>query len=308
LFRVLGFSAVVLIHTADLGETDAFGTGSFIVAMCRFAVPFFFIATGYFLPRGFVATTTGMAKRLLPPFLAWALFYCWLFNGFSRLGTPIGLVRFLYTGMPGYHLWFLPAMAMAVLIFSAARTRLGWPALFILAALFYLVGMAFGPWHAMLDLPGFGGRNGPFFALMFVTLGAWWKARGTTPVPPILAAALVVTAIGALLAENWILFRMGSVATIAGPDFGVTTILYGAAVFLFALNCRVGGLGQWLARAGPATLGMYLIHILMLMLAQRTIAPDSLGSRLTLAAITVLASALVTFAMMKVPILRRTVS
>jgi surface polysaccharide O-acyltransferase-like enzyme len=308
LFRFIGFVAVVLIHTVDLGVNDAISVGRLIVAASRFAVPFFFIAAGYFLPRGFAAATTGMARRLFPVFLIWGLFYCWLFNDFALLRSPLGVLRFFYTGLPAYHLWFLPSMGMAVVIFAAARTRLGWSALFALALLFYLVGMALGPWHTMLGLPSLGGRNGPFFALFFVTLGAWWKVRVPPAVRPLPMAALVVAAFGALLVENWLLLAMDITKHIAGPDFGLMTIPYGAAVFLFAFNCHVGPLCRWVAKAGPATLGMYLVHILMIMFAQRIFAPVSLGSRLGIAGLTVLSSAAVTLLVIRIPVIRRIVS
>lgn len=308
LFRVFSFIAVVLIHTVDLGVDDVISIGRFIVAASRFAVPFFFIAAGYFLSRDFFAAMSGIARRLAPVFLIWALFYCWLFDDFAWLRSPQGALRFFYTGLPAYHLWFLPALGTAVVIFAAARTRLGWLALFGLAGLFYLVGLALGPWHTVLGLPSFGGRNGPFFALMFVTLGAWWKTGGPMVSRPWQRAALIIAAFGAVLGENWLLLSLGITKHIAGPDFGLMTILYGAAAFFFAISCRVGRLGQWVAKAGPATLGMYLIHILMIMFAQKIVTPDSLGARLTIAALTVIASAIVTLLLMRVPILRRIVS
>jgi surface polysaccharide O-acyltransferase-like enzyme len=309
LFRVVAFVAVVLIHTSTLGDENPRSAGHIIEGLCRFAVPYFFMVSGYFLgDRGFFSTVDRTMRRLFPIFLIWAMFYCWFFTGALMPFTPHAIVQFLYTGMPGYHLWFLPALGSAILIFAAARVKLGWLGLFVLAAAFYLVGLIFGPWHQLLGLPGFRGRDGPFFALTFVTIGAWWRSRAPAPLTMTQATTLVLLTGGAQLGENWILLQAGLNGLLSGPDMTLMTIPFGISVFALALNWKAGTMGRLLARAGRVTLGMYLIHVFILTLIVMARPPMSLGDCLAIAAITVAASAAVAILLMSIPGVRRLVS
>ena len=96
---------MAFIHAPHVGEA-----GALIDAAARFAVPFFFLTAGYFLPSAFPSLLTAAARilgRLLVPWLVWSVVY-WLI--YDQLGAPTLGTR------AAPHLWFLPALALCMLI------------------------------------------------------------------------------------------------------------------------------------------------------------------------------------------------
>ena len=94
------------------------------------------------------------------------LFYTLLFKGsLSQLLTPDGAAHFFYSGGAAYHLWFLPALGVALTIYLLTKGRVALGAQLGLAAALYLFGYLFGSAHSIFHLPAapFGVRNGPFF-------------------------------------------------------------------------------------------------------------------------------------------------
>lgn len=204
--RVVAIMAVMTIHLSPFSNpfdpTLWDGTpypllGAIINQLCRFAVPLFFLCAGYFLQP---ALATGRpltvalryCRPLLGLWLAWSLLYLLIpFNPLAavsegylpamagqwqmQLGDPLN--AWWVGGM--IHLWFLPALMLAVLLLALCQqARLPRLAL-LLGVLLYglaLLGGSYGP-------PLLGGewalltRNGPFFSLLFVALGTELRLR-----------------------------------------------------------------------------------------------------------------------------------
>lgn len=308
LFRLIAFWGVVLIHTANFSDENRRSLGQYIVSICHFAVPYFFIVSGYFQKnQGFLGTAHSLFRRLVPTFIAWGIFYFWFFNGtlIYLLNIKIFL-RFLYTGLPAYHLWFIPALISATLIFSVARSYLDWRGLFSLAVMFYIVGLLLGPYHEIVGLSAspFGTRNGPWFSLLYVTLGKWWQTSARPELTLAEAIMLVLVTAAAQIAEDVALFNVGLTQAISGPDMTIMTVPFGAAVFALARAAKLNAIGAWLARGGSAAFGMYLIHAVFVLLAQNYVPPFTLTARLADAAIAFLASAAVALLMVRIPLVK----
>lgn len=296
LMRLIAFAAVVLIHAVANGAFDHPVVADVIALSARFAVPFFFIAFGYlFARRASFGTAWRLLLRLAPPFLFWALVYIVYYRHDLRdLLAPATIVRLLITGLDGYHLWFLPALGVAGVIFALVRGRFGWRAVLGLALLLYALALAFGPLRLMLGLPRppFNTRNGPFFGLLFVTAGAWLRHRSWHPT---LRLALALWGGAALLqlAEVALLVRLGTIEYPRFTDNVVMTIPFGIASFLVAIaiprDFRLPPLFAHLARL---SLGLYVIHALFLDLAERVLGHATLLGSLRNAALAILASAL----------------
>jgi surface polysaccharide O-acyltransferase-like enzyme len=309
LMRLVAFVAVVLIHAVSNGADDAPVAANVIAILSRFAVPFFFVAFGYFMPlRAPGRTARHLVVRLTPPFLVWALLYILYFQGsLAELRSPAMIVRLLLTGLDGQHLWFLPALGVAGVLFALVRGRFGWGAILALALVCYALALAFGPLRLLLDLPKppFNTRNGPFFGLLFVTAGAWLRGRE----PRLsLAVALALFALFALLQLAEV-GALGAIGTLPFPRFTDNTLMtipYGIAAFLVALAIPASfRLSPLFARLAQLSLGLYVVHLIFLDLAARRLGEATLAACLGDAMLAVLASAACVLVLDHIPPLRR---
>ena len=166
---------VVFIHSAPLfpispalNQVIGHGVG-------RLAVPFFFIATGYFSATALVEDRWRWARRIAAMYLLWTLVYAplWLIKSPDAV-TALGHIVFGFR-----HLWYLPALLLGGLTLSYAA-RLGTRRLLGLAVLVYLAGAALqyglnARWDwvhlAAPDLAAQIPRNFLTFAFPFLTLG-----------------------------------------------------------------------------------------------------------------------------------------
>ncbi len=288
--RVLAILAVMTIHLSPFSNpfdptlwdgTPYLWLGAIINQLCRFAVPLFFLCAGYFLQPALaagkpMAVALRYCRPLLGLWLTWSLLYLLVpFNPVAamtegylpamagqwqmQLGDPLN--AWWVGGM--IHLWFLPALMLAVLLLAFCwRIRL--PRLALVAgALLYglaLIGGSYGK-------PLLGGewalltRNGPFFSLLFVALGAYLKARNWRP-----DTALSVRLLGAGLAlyalEAWGLLRFAEVP-LNRHDFLLGSIPWALGLFGLLLANPDWGAGSWLARQAPKVLGLYCVHMML---------------------------------------------
>lgn len=309
LIRLVAFVAVVLIHAVANGAFDHPLTADVIAVSARFAVPFFFLTFGYLLsPRRPERTALRLFVRLAPPFLFWAIIYIVYFqHSLVTLESPAMVGRLLITGLDGQHLWFLPALGAAGVLFAVIQSRYGWRAILLLAVVFYGLALAFGPFRLLLDLPKipFNTRNGPFFGLLFVTAGAWFRTRDIRITLPI-ALALFALAGMLQLAEVAALVASGTIESPRYTDNTVTTIGFGISAFIVALSIpapfRLPGL---LARLAELSLGLYVVHLLFLDLWGHVFGVTTLAACLANAALAVVSSAVCVLIFDRIAVMRR---
>jgi surface polysaccharide O-acyltransferase-like enzyme len=307
--RLVSFVAVVLIHAVSKTVTDHPQVADAIAILSRFAVPYFFIAFGFLLsPRSSTQTGVRLLGRLMPPFIFWALAYVLYFRGtLAGLASPAMIARLLLTGLDGQHLWFLPALGVAGLLFVMLRHALGWRAVLVVAIVFYAFALAFGPYRLLFDLPRppFNTRNGPFFGFMFILAGAWLRTHAVRLHWSV--ALLLVAVTGAL---QWLevqaLVASGLLETGRYVDDTLMTIGFGVAVFLLALSIPpTVRLPKLLASLAELSLGLYVVHLFFLDLCGRAFGMTSLAQCLVNAVLAVLASVLCVLILDRVPLTRR---
>ena len=197
--RLAGAFLVAAIHISPLAPWTP--TGDFLLTrvLARTAVPFFLMITGYFL---------------LPPFLSggWADWNrLWryqgrllaLYVGAAALYLPVNLYAGQLRGLDGlgafrllafdgtfYHLWYLPAAMLGVLLTAGLGRRLALNQVLAVSAALYLIGLGGDSyWKAAAGIPAVRAvyerlflvssytRNGLFYAPLFLTLGAWLRNR-----------------------------------------------------------------------------------------------------------------------------------
>jgi surface polysaccharide O-acyltransferase-like enzyme len=298
---VLAF-AVVVLHTIFESRAAAPSvlTPSWPVYLemaCRAAVPFFFIAGGYFLvPGGQIPGNQGDREtllrpllRLLPLYVAWKIFYYLFLIVVPAHPLHLGLRQFLWN-FPVYHLWFLPALAFALALVPLALKYLGLRKTFILCAALALVSLMEGAWRDLFHLTGGISRARFLVAPMFVLTGvmlARYPLRLSTPT----AVLLVLVSYLALAGEETLLARLSHGAPLASHEFMLATFPYGVAVFL--LWRPMSGL-RALGDLGRFSLNIYTSHLMFVWLFGALAGHPDLPGALGLVAIPAFAAATLT--------------
>lgn len=261
-FRVAAAFLVVAIHCSPLLTYSETADFIFTRVLARAAVPFFFMVTGYFV-IGKAEKTRKFLKKTGVIYLASILLYLPLnlyAGNFAGLTPGAALTQLLFEGT-FYHLWYLPAALLGVLVASLlARSRAG---LGIAGALYLLGLLGDSYWGLVSGVPvvsdvynvifsvaGYT-RNGLFFAPLFLLLGA--AMRGDKLPGRGVSAAGLAAAFALMLAEAFLLRRLGWQRHDSMYVF-LPAVMY----FLFARLLIPRGRGAgWLA---PFSLLVYILH------------------------------------------------
>ena len=170
-FRSIAMMAVVVIHAppfwaerATLGEWPAI----IVNQAARFAVPFFFIISGFFLARSVVTSArpavmvaTKQARRIAVVLLFWSLAYLFFIPDFLFLFSTQSIPQSIYWNFLGLlqhpvqllhqstriHLWFMVALLECLLLTIVWRRWAPKIDVAVWVFLFYLIGMATGPYE-----------------------------------------------------------------------------------------------------------------------------------------------------------------
>ena len=253
--------AVICIHVGAPTESPLWANYAF-QQLSRFAVPFFFIASGYFLTdrlRSVPKTVSYILWRVLPATIFWVLVYFWapIRDG---VADPLSLL----TEGGGLHLWYFPSLIVALLLASVLFQLGGARTLSVCAASLFLIAILFGRYMDILGLTrlDWNVRNGLFFGLPFVTIGvllALWNWR------PSVGLAFAIFLLGAaaqvlevMFVANWYQVRF------INPDFVFSTLLFGTGAFLFFRSLRAGPILGQLSSPGRVALGAYAVHVQVL--------------------------------------------
>jgi surface polysaccharide O-acyltransferase-like enzyme len=286
LFRLFAIFGVIVVHTDVVAHDFFSGSVNHLVEQIfsrsgRLSVPFFFVVSGYFFGSKTragaepLALFARYARRLLRIWVLWSLIYLliplrvpqWTRHGywpsvvaqFEKMARHPLLI--IWVGGKG-HLWFLPALVMALAIAALCehwRAR-GW--FYVAAVLLYLLGLDVGLYgntpfgfHAHFD-----SRNGPFMSTLLVACG-YWLSGNRRLIAPSAALALAIVGWAGFQAELYWLPKLSGVWPPIS-DYGLFTPVFGVGTLLFALaRPRLGG-SFWPRIGARYVLGVYVCHLL----------------------------------------------
>jgi len=265
--RILGFAGVVLLHVNSFEAFAPFNkTGFLIDEASRFAVPAFFMISGYFskeLQRDtFWPFARKLAVRTLTPFLFFLALYFALniagLFGRQRVWEWDDILRSLISGGPAPHLWFLPALLIGSILFAAGRLFLSRWQLWVVVIGLYCIGVFLGTYAHLLghEYPLLVSRNGLFFAPIFLAIGAAFRQHEISDVN---AALLAILGFAIHTLEG--LFVAGGYPLGHDMSFGTVLLSIGVAAPFFS-RVKYGELP--LSSWGADVLGAYLIHLIIL--------------------------------------------
>lgn len=285
--RLAAAILVIAIHTSPLADFNE--TGDFILTrvLARIAVPFFFITSGYFLLSRYHDS-----DRKLRHFLKKT---GWIYGASILLYLPLNfrngyfsqsqllpeLLKDLIFDGTMYHLWYLPASMLGMLIAWKLVEKLDFSKGLVMALLLYLVGLFGDSYYVVVEklplLKAFydrlfelfdNTRNGLFFAPVFLILGGF-IADERRKLSSVEAGVGFLISLGLLLAEALILHRHGF-----QRHDSMYVFLLPAMYFLFHLILLWKGRRIPLLR--PASLVVYLIHPLVIAAVWRFSSQNSL--------------------------------
>ncbi len=201
--RVIAIFAVIVIHTAPYYYWTEKGNLEislyyFLNGTARFAIPYFFIISGYFFigsvkRRGVGPALSGFLSRIMLLYVVWGAVFAFLprVKDLKKFGywdavwrKSIGAFQeapldFIFSS-PGTHLWFLAALALSAALAAAfiAHKRLG--GLLVFTGLLYAVGLLGGLYRdSPIGLSLFmDAKLGPFGGPFIFALGVWCGQRG----------------------------------------------------------------------------------------------------------------------------------
>lgn len=256
---------VIILHCSPMLLPGRGGTpvpplwSVLLVDLCRCAVPFFFIASGYFLnlerPTPEVAMRAG--TRIMGVYLFWTLAYV-VIEFVARGNRPALTPELLLGGGAAFHLWFLPALAGGQVLVSFLMRRWGMGTTVAAVLALYAAGPMLYAYQGLFGFE-YHWRLVPFVrhlaAPAFVLLGIALRRAPDLRAP--IALALAALALVLVAAEETVLnLALGEPRV--SRDFLWSTLVYGTCAFLLVKSCR--GLER-LAPLGQITLGIYAVHL-----------------------------------------------
>lgn len=195
---------VVVLHTHPLQTVNAAADFATADVIARVAVPFFFVASGFLLEKQMSARQTEnkaillrYAKKVLTLYCIWTVIYLPIIISSKIIDSEESLAKstfsavrdFIFAGSYG-QLWYLPAVAVGVLLVFLLRKYLGerWSAVILI--ILFLAGLTtqsyFGLTLAKWNPDGIlwkgmkavkkvmvTCRNGVFFGGIFIYMGTW---------------------------------------------------------------------------------------------------------------------------------------
>lgn len=264
--------AVVVIHTFPSNGQ----LGYFILDnLARFAVPFFFAASGYLFGLKVMNTPESAAYfkryvvKLLKIYVSWLLFYMiydvikLLLSGgniaeYAKNLTPLNLIYY-GEGTSGYQLWFVISLVWSTIILYVFYRLKKVPLLLAVSFCLNLLGL-FGQSYSIFDpLPVSTTRAALYISLFYTTLGFWFarnKSILSWPKSTYFFLFFIFTVLqfaeGYIL-EKWLDARHG--------EYFLSTIFLTFFLFAFTMRNPQLGKGRLLTKIGANSLGIYAIHV-----------------------------------------------
>ncbi len=281
-FFVIGIHSFPLYF---LGDPQLATIGLVFNQLCRFAVPSFFVVSGYLFATTFDFDRPGQkllktTRRLLGLYAFWCVFYLipydialipqggikapWDFAAWHFYMWTLSWKDFLFGGAKA-QLWFLPALWCATVI-SAPFVFLRQPRrLLAVGLVLFVIALLAGPYKTTpvgFDL-AFLTRNGPFFSTLFFASGVFLALhKGNAQRRLRWAYGLTLAGLAWHLAELfWLKLHYDSLYIY---DFNSGTFAFGVGAAMLGIYGARPLQNRWLVRNGQYSLGIFLLHMFVM--------------------------------------------
>ena len=288
--RLVAIVAVISIHTAPFAYIESGGELYFYLSvainqLARFAVPFFFVISGYFWGRKMrdcpdqANTTQQLLKRVLIILVGWSLIFLLPYN----ISTMIeyGLLESINKSYQNLiyllqnpivlllqgtteHLWFLVSLVFSVVICYFFVQQKAFKVLIFMSVTLYVIGVllkayALTPIGMVVD---FNTRNGPFFSTVFFVSGYFLSS--STPSSNWFYYGGAMFIFGCALHFCEIFYLNKYFGTFIAQDYVFGTFFMGIGMAVISLSNHVILRVRSFGSIGRMTLGIYAIHVIFI--------------------------------------------
>ncbi|UJF18053.1 acyltransferase family protein [Vibrio sp. SS-MA-C1-2] len=288
--RLIAMLAIIAIHSQLFMKAPLINDqpiiGELINQGARFAVPLFFLISGYLIAPKLLNSPFSTFKQYSIP-----LFKIWIVWSLISLATPFNMGKVMEHGYiaerTGYfnylmmkplnsvmegglvHLWFLPALIIAVGIIAVLVHFKQLKLLLPLSILLYLYGVLAGSYQPLTELSSpFFTRNGPFFSTLMVTLGFIIRKHN---IKISFSKGLVIMLVGMGLHFYEALSLVQDNIAFVIHDFLFGTLLWGLGLFIMLLAKPNWGNRTWVYQLSANILGVYVIHLIIIILMKNVV-------------------------------------
>lgn len=295
--------------------------------LCGFAIPMFFVTSGYFLVlknHDVTSTVHRISKVLLVIFL-WNLLF-WLIyqindllivQTINFLELPKSIIKGFIQKGRFWHFWYLAALMLVYAVLPLiccfiAKNRK--QRLLTLWIVFLVIGVVLQflsefvfhqsiqrlivqplrlwTWIQYFLLGG----------VLRVFQDKWYGKR---------TESLIGMVMLTVFAQLWQMLMGSQIHVLYGEAFydSITTVLWVSALFIFAMNLNITArLTRFIEVVAPCTMGIYIIHPLLIRYMKKVLFPDSFVKSIALFIILTGVSFGITYVMKRIPGLKKLVS
>ncbi|PLT33200.1 acyltransferase [Bacillus sp. V5-8f] len=276
--KFFAISAVLIIHIFPRDNQ----MGLFVLDnLSRFAVPFFFIASGYFFGNKILQTSDAhlyfkkYIVKIIKLYISWLIFYM-IYDFFTDFGkgadfqktvqnylSRVSLIDLIYYGggTSGYQLWFLTALIWSLTIVFICLKLKKIKLLLSVSFILHLIGLFGQSYSVFFDFPE-STRDPLFFGLFYTTMGCFFVVERSFIKARTLSTRTCLSLIGVFsvmqVTEGYILEKMMSGNH---GEYFISTIFLSAFLFLFSLQNPTLGKGMFITKIGARAVGIYIVHV-----------------------------------------------
>lgn len=277
LFAIIALHSQIFMTYLLVDDVPVFGYA--FNQLTRFAVPFFFILSGYLIQPKLSTSPFNTLKHYSSPlikiWLVWSLLCLAMPFNWQRVATDGYLAErtgywnwltqnplnaLMEGGM--VHLWFIPALVIAVAI-TAIIIHFNKSSLLIpVAVILYAYGVMGGSYQTLTEVwTPFFTRNGPFFSTLMVVIGFELRRRNISLSS---TKSLLLLIVGLIIhfSEAYWLTKFDIPFNL--HDFLIGTPLIGIGLFLFLLSKPNLGNHPITFKLSKHVLGIYVCHLLFI--------------------------------------------
>jgi peptidoglycan/LPS O-acetylase OafA/YrhL len=261
IMRLICAFEVVVSHAAPWHQPIPIWV-TLMLCGCIPSVPFFFICAGYFLrlPSSFQFPALGRPlTRLITLYVFWVCIYIVLLKL-----TPVRPTYYQpggwLTGGPAYHLWFIPALAFAMVYVTSGLLFLG-PTITGFACIVpAVIASMTGSYHNLLHIPFHIQHTGQLVGPLYVYIGILLAKYPVSIKWRWLVPGLLLS-YGLMVVEEIVVTRIG--AEVPRVEI-LSTFIVGILLFLAARSIGYNRVLEKISKLGQFALGIYAVHLFLL--------------------------------------------
>lgn len=196
-FRIILSLLVITVHTQSLFSNDSLTGWLISNGIARIAVPCFFVISGYYLHLR-LDNKKAIKRYLLHIFIVYIVWsFIYLPTYYNTIEAP-SLITFAIMGY--YHLWFLPAFLLGMLMLLALKKFIKNNDLLLLSGIILFIT---GYILEIYGLPYRAFCNGIFFGFPFIVLGYYIQKKRYVNINPLYLYMVLFISLITLLIESY---------------------------------------------------------------------------------------------------------